>query len=166
MKDLDKLFADCIADCDRAGIPYGNIAEVKVNTRAKRRWGQCRKMEDGFHINISYILLEDDTSDEAAKNTIMHEILHTVRGCQGHKGKWALMAEKVNSAFGYNVKRTTSFQEKGLDESAVVSRQNHVYTLRCKICGKTFTRYTMSRFVKNPECYLHRGCGGQFVRVS
>ena len=53
MKDLMSLVAICKADLDRLGIKYGRVSNWTVNTRAKCRLGQCRKMAAGlFDINI------------------------------------------------------------------------------------------------------------------
>ena len=42
MKDLNKLYCECIKELDSIGVKYGNIVSVVVNTRAKKRWGQCK----------------------------------------------------------------------------------------------------------------------------
>lgn len=174
MKNLTKLFNECIADCDSLGIKYGHITNVSVNTRAKRRWGQtkthrpykystCHK-DYTFDISISNRLLEDDVEDMVAKNTIMHEILHTVEDCQNHGDKWKAMADKVNRTYGYNVKRCTSSEEKGIEPVKITHNKNYVIT--CQKCGVTVIRHRMSDFVKYPYCYSHKGCGGYFVRVQ
>lgn len=166
MKDLQKLFEQCLRECDNLRIEYGNIIEVTVNTRAKKRWGQTCRRRDGFHINISSVLLRDDVSDEAAKDTIMHEILHTVDGCFDHKAKWQAMADKVNM-FGYKVKRCTSAWEKGIDSSLMETTHHKTYIIRCEKCGAEVIRHRKSDFVICPNFYVHGdGCGGHFVRVK
>lgn len=88
MKDLEKLVEECKKDLDEIGIPYRTVRNWLINTRAKCRWGQCRRVStDIFDISISHRLLQDDVLDVAAKTTIIHELLHTVDGCSGHKGK-------------------------------------------------------------------------------
>lgn len=166
MKDLQKLFKQCLRECDNLGIQYGNIVEITVNTRAKKRWGQTRKKADGFHINISSVLLRDDVSDEATKDTIMHEILHTVDGCFDHKFKWQAMANKVNIAYGYKVKRCTSAWEKGIDSSLMETPvHNKIYVVQCENCGLRITKYRNCKLVKFPHWYIHKNCGGKFKRV-
>lgn len=166
MKDLQKIFNECLKECRTLGIQYGNIVEVTVNTRAKKRWGQtCRRL-DGFHINISSVLLRDDVSDEAAKDTIMHEILHTVDGCFDHKAKWQAMADKVNKAYGYKVKRCTSVWEKGIDSSLMETTHHKEYVFKCEKCGAKVIRHRKSNFTEHPNWYFHEGCSGHFIKVK
>ena len=166
MKDLTKLFNECLKECSKLGIRYGNIVEVTINTRVKKRWGQTCRRADGFHINISSVLLRDDVSDKATKDTIMHEILHTVDGCFDHKAKWQTMADKVNKAYGYNVKRGTSAEEKGIDSSLMEIKHHKIYIIKCEKCGVEVVRHRKSDFVLFSSWYTHgNGCGGQFKRV-
>ena len=117
MKDLEMLASECEADLSSINIQPGEVSQWLINTRAKNRWGQCKRCLPGiFDISISARLLQDSVSDQAAKNTIMHELLHTVKGCYGHKGKWKDLALTVNRLLPqYTIKRTTSAEEKGLD---------------------------------------------------
>ena len=64
MKDLISFIAICKADLDSLGIKYGKVSNWTVNTCAKCRLGQCRKMAAGlFYINIFEALLKDDVYD-------------------------------------------------------------------------------------------------------
>lgn len=176
MKNLTKLFNECIADCDSLGIKYGRITNVSVNTRAKRRWGQTRTHKPykystchkdyTFDISISNRLLEDDVEDMMAKNTIMHEILHTVEDCQNHGDKWKAMADKVNRAYGYNIKRCTSSSEKGLEPIKIERNYSKNYVMVCKRCGAEVIKHRMSNFVRYPQFYRHVNCNGTFERVQ
>ena len=118
MKDLHKLAYECMSQLDRIGIKYGKV-RFTVNTRAKKRWGQCIVRGAGvYDINISARLLADHVDNMAAKNTIMHELIHAADGCRsGHRGRWLAIAAAVMKAYPeYDIKRTTSNAEKGFDE--------------------------------------------------
>lgn len=79
MKELEKYVAQCQRDLVSLGIPYGKVRRWEINTRAKSRWGLCKCLKGGnFIISIAQILLEDDVADQALKDTIVHELLHTV----------------------------------------------------------------------------------------
>ena len=161
MKDLEKLVEECKKDLDEIGIPYRTVRNWLINTRAKCRWGQCRRgSTDIFDISISHRLLQDDVLDVAAKGTIIHELLHTVDGCSGHKGKWKLFAEKVNRAYPqYNIKRTTTSAEKGLEELKRIYQKN--YKIVCSGCGCYWYRQKASRLVQHPEKFRCGKCGGK-----
>ena len=169
MKNLEKLAAECEADLRSLGYtPCANI-QWSVNTRAKKRWGQCRYISaTACAINISDRLLQDGVDDHMAKNTILHELAHTVQDKNGkyankHTGLWLQIANKVNAKFPqYTIKRTTSSAEKGI-APAKVAQVN--YILRCEHCGKEYRRERMSKVVAHPEKYKCGNCGFKLVRV-
>lgn len=163
MKNLDVLVSECENDLSSIGITFGTVRNWTINTRAKKRWGQCKKISsDVFDINISYRLLDDNVSDQAAKNTIMHELLHTVKGCYGHKGLWKTLADKVNKLLPqYTIKRTTSSSEKGVAEISSYNPMPYRYTIECLSCGKISYRKKKSRVIEYPSSYRCGCCGGK-----
>lgn len=165
MKDLLKLAAECKTELGSIGIRCGTVRNWSVNTRAKKQWGSCKTVSPGvFDISIAAALLDDQMDDRAAKDTIMHELLHTVPGCSGHRGKWRVLAETVNERLGYQIKRTASPAEKGVPE--VKKTPNARYILRCSGCGAAFCRERMSSAVKHPGRYRCGLCGGRLKRVQ
>lgn len=164
MKDLKQLAAACEEDLRSVGIRPGAVVCWRVNTRAKSRWGQCRELSPGrFEISIAARLLQDDVSEQAAKDTVLHELLHTVRGCGGHTGKWAELAAAVNRLLPqYTIKRTASLEEKGLP--AAPRPRTDRYMVRCVRCGREFCREKQSKLIQHPEFY-RCGCGGKIERV-
>lgn len=139
MKNLLKLAQECKEELDAIGIEYRTVRKWTVNTRAKCRWGQCRPVSPGiFDINISSRLLDDQVTDNAVKNTIIHELLHTVEDCLKHTGKWKTLAAKVNRAYPqYHIQRVTSAEEKGVEKIASTYQIN--YKITCTNCGGILT---------------------------
>ena len=169
MKDLSKLVAECRADLLSLGYKPCENVEWSVNNRAKKRWGQCRyTSKTSCAISISYRLLQDDVDDQAAKNTILHELIHTIRDRNGkpaskHTGLWKQIAEDVNIRLPqYTIKRTASSAEKGI-EPAKLQQVN--YIVRCEHCGKEYHRERMSKVVSHPEKYKCGNCGFKLVRI-
>ncbi len=164
MKELEKFVAQCQRDLDSLGIPYGKVRRWEINTRAKARWGLCKCLKGGgFVISIAQILLEDDVADQALKDTIVHELLHTVPGCLDHKGKWKMYAELVNRKLPqYTIKRTASREEKGI----TVQRAEPVcrYVVKCCSCGAEFPRERESKLIKHPEQFRCGLCHGRLIR--
>lgn len=162
MKNLNKLYHDCLWDIHSLGINTGKINSIAINTRAKKRWGLTKMNPDGsFDININASLLRDDLDDMAAKNTIAHEILHTVKGCFDHKALWQSYADKVNRAYGYNIKRCTAASEKGLEPVGHVRNENYKYMLTCVDCGGKSYFKRASKAVQHPEWYRCGRCNGK-----
>lgn len=161
MKDLKKLSEECISELRQLGIQPGMIKRWYVETNTTRRWGVCKKERNSreFEIGISASLLEDYVDDIPVKNTIIHELLHTVDGCSGHTGKWKMLAQKVNAVFPeYDIKRLSSEDEKGV-------HKDHRYMLECTECGAKIYRDRMSNAIKFPEKYKCAVCKGTLKRV-
>ena len=165
MKDLLKLAAECETELRSIGIRPGKIEQWIVNTRAKRRWGQCVRNSNGlFTISIAERLLQDSVSDQAAKDTIMHELLHTVKGCHGHTGLWAQLASKVNLLLPqYHIKRTTSSEEKGIESIDRIPVKK--YAVQCVHCGTEYAREKESKLIQHPEKYRCGVCKNRLVRI-
>ena len=139
MKNLDALLIEVLEDFSALDIEHGYIVDIKPNSRAKSRWGQCQKKADGYHINISTALLADNIGDQGAKDTIAHEVCHTIKGCMNHGDKWKHYA-KLLSVFGYNIKRTNSAADKGISTEQYLANKDYKYAIRCEKCGSV-TRY-------------------------
>ena len=124
MKNFEMLQKVCIDEVLAAGIEPGNIVSWVINRRAKTRWGMCTKNLDGTCIiQIAARLIEDERiSEQACKETMIHEILHTCKGCKGHTGLWLIYANIMNKKYGYNIKRTTSGEEKGVENYTASKR--------------------------------------------
>ena len=165
MRDLLGIASDCMAELDEIGIEYGDKISWEVNTRAKRRWGLCTHYPDGtYKISISSRLLQDDVEVYGAVNTIIHELLHTVKGCNNHGKEWQRMADKVNRAYGYNIKRCSSAEEKGVPDIEVMPNAvKHKFV--CEGCGQVITRTKESKFTKNYQNYHCGRCKGKFTKV-
>lgn len=79
---------------DQLAIPYGDIVLWEINTRAKKRFGQCRAMRKGcFSINIAAMLFQAE--DRYVEEVILHELLHPSQEC---KSSW----ETVEGVCGRN----------------------------------------------------------------
>ena len=170
MKDLMKYVGEVERDLDSIGVRYRAVRRWTVNTRAKKRWGACRALGGGeFEISISARLLADDASDQALRDTIAHELLHTVEGCVGHRGKWKALAEKVTRELpGYSISRLTSAEAKGFhaEQTDEVSAPKYRYALVCERCGQVIRRQKASKVIRSPWRYRCAKCGGKFRRTE
>lgn len=161
MRDLQAYAAACMVELDSIGVPYCKNVSFSVNLTAKRRWGQCKHNKDGSHsINICFILLDESNSEDGLKNTIIHELLHTVPGGRGHKGEWRRWSEIVNRKLGYNITRVGSNQSKGVTSDP----RKPKYVVYCPTCGKEWPRFRSSRLTENPELYRCACCNAPLAR--
>ena len=175
MKDLQKLVKECCDELDAIAVKYSNVQKWSVNTRAKKRWGQCARIApDSFEISISAMLLADEVPDISAKQTIIHELLHTVDGCHDHQGKWKTYADYVNQRYPqYNIKRVSSYTEMGVTppenrtaSSAGPAVSGGGYVLRCLGCGEVMVRLRKSRVITYYKRYRCSKCGGRLERLK
>ena len=117
MHDLNRTIKECMAELDRLNIPYAKNIRFTVNRRAKLRLGQCRRQGNSYTIEISAALLDDRVDlREGLKNTLHHELLHSCYGCMKHTGRWKAYADKVNAAYGYNIRRCATGEEQPLPQ--------------------------------------------------
>lgn len=173
MKDVYEYALKAMEMLDAIGIKYGNVTEVSVNYRA-RRWGLCTHyLNDGtFKIQINHNLLEAD-NDEGLMNTMLHELLHTAAPGDHHGGMWLRYAEEVRRAYGYNIKRCSSEEEKGVAEymaqqraqqaaAEQATKESKRYQTYCPKCNAVLNgRDRLCKYTKDVinGFRSHRGCG-------
>ena len=159
-RELNILVINLIKQLKGIGIPISNnISEIKINNRAKARFGACKVKKSilgkSFMIEISSEILECDT--KMISEVIIHELLHTCPGCFNHGKKWKLHASKVESLLGYRIKTTQKYEDFGLDRPE--QKEEVKYVVKCTGCGAEFHRKRLCKLVKNPEKYRCGKCG-------
>ena len=166
MRDLKKYAIECMEMLDSLGIVYGNVKEFTVNTRSLRRWGQCCKRPNGYYININADLLKEENSETGLKETILHELLHSCPDCYGHGERWQYYARKVNKAYGYNIKRTNSAEEKGVVERRIAKPSETKYQIQCPACKHIWNYQRKCNVVTHPEWHSCGKCNKTLIRIK
>ena len=112
--ELNRNLKEVIKQAQDINIPVpADICEqVEINSRPKKRYGCCRLKNGVYHIEVSEFILGCDP--EKIRGVLAHEILHTCKGCYNHGNMWKEYAAMMNSAYGYNIKRTSSNEEMGI----------------------------------------------------
>lgn len=139
------------------GIRSGKIECIRVNQRLGRRLGQCIRKTGGVYIIEIAGLLENST-DMLVRQVVMHELLHTCRGCLNHGEKWKLYADIVNRKYGYNIARV--YKD---DCSEKLPERKYKYVITCSQCGNKGYRLKKSKVTEHPEKYKCSGCGGRIT---
>lgn len=153
-KRLNFLLEECLKELETIDIrPYGKILSIRENSRAKSRLGYCRQIKGGpfpqYRLEISTMLKEWES--QKLKEVIIHEVLHTCKGCLNHGALWKKLAAEVNKTYGYSIKRTAEPQNP---------ENVYRYRIRCISCGNTSYRIKRSKIVQKPEIYQCARCGG------
>lgn len=163
-RELVRLYEECKSELDSIGVEYGNVEDLKINTRAESFWGRCRKRPNGtYQIEVTKRLLECE-NDKDIKDTLIHELLHTCKNCMKHTGEWKVEAAKVNRLLGYNIKRTSSSSEKGLEPRQKMEIR---YILKCnnQSCGHEYKHSRRTKSVNNPSAYRCVICRGDLSLI-
>lgn len=164
-KRLNELLAECLKELAAINIrPCGKILGVRENKRAKKRLGCCKQIKGGaspeFQLELSVML--QDVEEKILKEVMIHEILHTCKGCLNHGDRWKQLAERVGKVYGYSIKRTADFENLGIKAGAEEQKR---YRIRCSCCGSTFYRARRSKVVQHPEYYRCARCGSRDTLV-
>ena len=151
---LNGLLARVIEEARRAGIPISRQIDpvVRVNRRARTRFGCCVQKNGRYYIEIAEQMLE--TEEGAICQVLAHEALHTCRGCANHGQRWKGYAQQMNRLYGYEIVRADSFEKLGLEDTRPMK-----YMVVCQSCGRRMPRMKRSPLVDHPERYRCR-CGG------
>ena len=161
----DELLAQVVAQARALGIPVSpkTDAHVRINTRAKKRFGCCiGSVKSGFVIELAAAVLS--AGRFACMQTLAHEVLHTCPGCQDHGARWKAHAAAMNAAYGYAIRRTDKPENLGV-ELPPAAAPVYRWRIVCTGCGKSFLRQKSSPLIKTPQRYRCAACGGK-LRVE
>ena len=105
--------------------------------------------------NIFNEFKDDNVAKEKLLVTLVHELLHTIPGCQDHKGKWKALAGLVNKKHPFfNIGRTDNFYPylKNEEFTKVMKTKEATWRLRCPECGKVYDYTRKSKYGGAYEC--------------
>ncbi len=91
-----------IALLDSLDVPINRSVEFKLS-HAKSYLGMCMRLRNGER--KFRILLNKNAQGEAFENIVIHELLHTIKIKDGHRGKWKAYANIVNENTNYQITR-------------------------------------------------------------
>ncbi len=156
---IDALLARVIQMARAVGVPVSARIHphVSVNSRARTRFGCCRRVGETYFIELSAVML--GAEEDKVCRVLAHEVLHTCPGCANHGARWKAYAARLNAAYGWGIVRADSFAGLGVEDGRVMK-----YRVVCTACGKTMERMKRSPLVDAPERYRCR-CGGR-LRVE
>jgi len=152
---INGLLALAISQARALKIPVSReiCPQVRLNRRARTRFGCCIRRDGAYTIELSAKLAEEG-SEDAILQVLVHEVLHTCYGCSNHGARWKGYAQRMNAAYGYRVRRTDNYTELGIEDDRPVR-----YWVVCAKCGQRIPRMKRSPLVDHPERY-RCACGG------
>lgn len=151
LNDIRKMVEVCRGELGDLGLKTGEIASVSFNSRAKTLFGRCRRERSGtYHIEIMTYLNRHRTLDEI-RQTVMHEVIHTLPACGNHGETFQKTARLVNERLGFRISTTSKLSKEAKEAVAFA------YVLKCGYCGEELKRYHRKPRI-SPHHY-HRPCG-------
>ena len=161
IKDLEIEVGKSLEFLKTLGFETGSVTNIVWN-RALKVLGTCKRTNIVLNIftlrfNKKYLEIADPVN---AHSTIMHECIHTVKGCMNHGSKFKKIADILNNKYGYCIHRITidenysNFMKKIKTESG--------YDIYCKNCNKFLGhRVRKSNIINHPELYKCPYCYGK-----
>lgn len=84
---------------------------------------------------------------EQIKNTMMHEMIHSLDGCMSHTGRWKQIATRINYSLPqYQIKRTT---DPGEEFYKNVVEKQYKYEIECNKCHSKWRYQRMTKTIQS-----------------
>ena len=108
---INRMLAECIELMKELGVPISDsICPEVILVGTHSYYGRCnpkgslkRFTEFDYYIEISGHTLQN--TEKSLRNTLIHELIHTVPDGLCHTGEWKKWAKYVSEKTGYNIQR-------------------------------------------------------------
>ena len=145
---------------DELHIEYDKTAPCHFEETKSPWWGICRRRKNNtFDIAISTKLLYSNKIEEAIMSVVLHEYLHTVRGCFNHGKLWKYYASIIRNRFGVDITREASYNDCGIDEEYA----DFKYKVVCNTCGEISYYKRAGSIVNGRQCICTKCHGTDFT---
>lgn len=131
-----------------------------MDSRNRRALGKCIMSNGGerYRIVLNPAMLKfGDDGVNVIKDTIAHELCHTLDGCFNHGKVFHVKADWIRSLLGYNI-------DTKADEDASEYFRKYLpqskWMVKCDDCGKETPINRLSDPINNPRRYNCVHCGG------
>lgn len=127
----------------------------------RKTLGRCHY--DGYEYDILLnpnMLNFEENGINTIKNTLAHELCHTLPGCMNHGKNFHDKAKMINDLMGYIIDTKAD-----VDSSSYFRKYlpNPNYKTVCGNCGYTTPRPHICNEVRNPGAYICYKCGSQAI---
>lgn len=118
---INRMFTECRELLTGLSVPISESVSpvVKLNGR-RSAFGLCIPKGSGksrsdydFYIEMSGFSVNN--SEKSIRNTLLHELIHTVPGGMCHTGEWKKWAQYVSEKTGFHISRCGSEDETPRD---------------------------------------------------
>ncbi len=180
-ENLQRLMQDCITEIkeklkNTQYADYFNFAEditIQAKETKGRILGNCHY--DSVEYEFDYwgrkriskikkatitIFKHEHRNEKGIKETIIHELIHTLKGCQNHKSEFKWHCEIIRSYLGYSC---LSGQHDDIKTEEYIL-DNFKHFLVCTHCNKIVGKSTrLTRPFQHPETRICCTCRNEVV---
>ena len=164
---LQYIFCKARNDLISLGIPVSDDIDPKIRiSRAQRKWGSCKLSkkpgDHRFHISISENCFKEPDYVNFIRNTMAHELIHTVEGCFNHGAGFKAYG-KIAEKLGYEITVSSKSAVEKSDEEKF-NEAKHV--LKCTECGQMYYRLRFPKargYINKIRCGR---CRGRLIKVK
>lgn len=132
-QELQDAIALCTKQLNELGyeLPY---IHYETSNRMSRALGKCQWIYSRSTKKVTNITikLSNDLTPKIMPNTLMHEMIHAIYPLDKHGGRFKMLANKVNKAFGYHVETYASGESL---ETIKAVRRAKMVEIECVGCG-------------------------------
>lgn len=164
--DLTTMIKQYVEDARQQLIDagYGEVKNYTYETNLSKKMTRVlacirRLPEDFKAFEIRVSVLYARTNPTALKQTIMHELIHSLKGCMNHGIHWQRAAANINAAYGYQIARTSDAGAAYKEAKNEMAR----YEVVCQGCGAVHKYTKQSKAVKYPELFHCGRCKGKLT---
>lgn len=161
---LENIYARCVKELEAVDIRIGKVAIIRYNPRLRTTFGRCERTGAGFAISVNNVFENhEDEYESELMNVVLHELIHTCKGCFNHGYLFKGYAVRVNARFGHHVSTYASeeyLKKLGIERKKMAAK----YAVQCTACGKQYARKTLSKVIAHPEKYRCQ-CGEKLKRA-
>lgn len=115
---INQMLAECTALLKELNVPVSNsvcptvklIGTRRTLGRCCKRGGNKSQSEYEYYIEISRYTLNNP--EKSIRNTLIHELLHTVPDGMRHTGEWKKWAKYVSQKTGHTIQRLAEYKNE------------------------------------------------------
>lgn len=124
-----------------------------LSTKMCTTMGLCTYLKgwSKFELKLNKAFADTVEDYNALKDVIMHEVCHTIRGCNNHTGKWLELVHRVNEEYGYHIQRQASQSMNYTKYKEEHGLGKYRYCIRCKVCNNSYEYQNRTELIRQIE---------------
>ena len=157
---FDDVFIQFWENSDELGFDKDKVSKVLgwLNKNNRKTLGRCTRGNGRYSIELNPNILKfTEDGEKIIRETLAHELCHTLPGCFNHGKEFHNKADKIYKLMGYHID-TKADTDSSQYFMKYLPQTN--YMLICDECGNQTPISKMSDPVKNPSNYSCKKCNG------